>query len=107
MPILKTTQYGSHKDATVLQFGSGDICVASVREDENPHIRCLVLSQDEPKPFENWKPQKLEYETTKERREIVVLRFDNIHSINAVLNQLKIVRQEFIEANNLTVTEED
>lgn len=98
MPIYKNATVGKHKDATVVEFGTGDIAISSGHEAENPSVKTLGLSQDKPKPVEEWtKDMDIPGGNSDGLEDIVILKFDKIESVDVLIERLNRVRKDLLQ----------
>ena len=98
MPIYKNATIGKHKDATVVEFGTGDIAVSSGYDKDKPEIKTLGLSQDKPKPVEEYnKDMKIPGGNSDGLENIVILKFSRIESVDVVIERLNRVRKDLLQ----------
>lgn len=89
MPFQKEN-IGKHSFVTVIEFGSGDISIATATPVYGSASNQLWLSQDDPKPMEEWGNVVVPVgsETDKLRSPSIVLRFTKTASIDALIRNL-------------------
>lgn len=93
--ISKNIKIGSHEDVTFVEFGSGDILIVGMDWDkENAHG--ILFSQDHPKDQEEWNSVPTPVTSIEEAKSPVILRFNNVDSVNQLILSLIEVRDSFI-----------
>ena len=97
MPILKNVEIGVHRDCTQINFGFGDVSIATGEKQGNEKIKVLVLSQHEPKPIEQWDHPTFKAGTITNEMPgpIVELTFTRKESVKNLIDQLQAVYNDF------------
>lgn len=95
--IYQNTTYGEKEGVTFCQFGKGDIVVSAGENPESKNV-CLIMSnsKDGAHPIGDFKEPRAK--TTNEMNGLqIVMHFDNVASIDVVIEALQEARQDLID----------
>lgn len=97
MPILKNQKIGKHEGCTQVNFGYGDISIATGEKQGDSSMKTLTLSQHFPKPEEEYEDLTFKAGTLTDDipGPIVEFTFKKKKSVEMLIDQLKYILEDF------------
>lgn len=88
------------KEFNTITFGTGDIKISTSHERENNYLDMVILSQDVPKPVEEWEKKQVSSTTDDiDESKAVILKFNKVKSIDMLIETLEEVKQSMLSQN--------
>lgn len=85
------------KEFNTITFGTGDIKISTSYERENNYLDMVILSQDVPKPVEEWEKKQVSSTTDDiDESKAVILKFNKVKSIDMLIESLQEVRESML-----------
>jgi hypothetical protein len=95
MPILKNEKHGRHENATILQFGTGDIAVSNGYTQEDPKVKVVAFGQDKEKEVSEW-DKTMPCADTDDLENLVIMTFTRPESIDIIMDRLIKAKAELL-----------
>lgn len=93
---FETVVRGGKEFKTII-FGTGDIKISTSHERENNYLDMVILSQDVPKPVEEWEKKQVNKTTDDiDDTKAIILKFSKVKSIDMLIEALEEVRDSML-----------
>lgn len=85
------------KEFKTITFGTGDIKISTSHERENNYLDMVILSQDVPKPVDQWEKRQSNNTTDNiDETKAIILKFNKVKSIDMLIETLQEVRESML-----------